>query len=165
MRDSLMLHAALGSVSSVVPAPHSSYNAGGIAALTNGKRGDNNRYGDSEWLGFWGEDVTIELDLKQAAQARQLKMRFYHGPGQWIYAPRSLGLTLIYNDGSKQNLALAIESPTQNGPYAQNWTLPDPAGKTLTSCIINVMPYGTIPQGAQGAGQVSWTFIDEIILE
>ena len=165
MRDSLMLHAALGSVSSVVPAPHSSYNAGGIAALTNGKRGDNDRYGDSEWLGFWGEDVTIELDLKQAAQARQLKMRFYHGPGQWIYAPRSLGLTLIYNDGSKQNLALAIETPTQNGTYAQNWTLPDPAGKTLTSCIIIVMPYGTIPQGAQGAGQVSWTFIDEIILE
>ena len=165
MRDSLMLHAALGSVSSVVPAPHSSYNAGGIAALTNGKRGDNYRYGDSEWLGFWGDDVSIELDLKQATKARQHKMRFYHRPGQWIYVPKAIELTLNYNDGSRQDLDLPIEVPTQNGPFDQNWTLTESSEKSLESIEINVLNHGIIAQGAQGAGQAAWTFIDEIILE
>ncbi len=160
-----MLHAALGSVSSVVPGPHSSYNAGGIAALTNGKRGDNYRYGDSEWLGFWGDDVSIELDLKQATKARQLKMRFYHSPGQWIYVPKSIELTLNYTDGSRQDLDLPIEVPTQNGPFDQNWTLPESKGKSLSSMAINAINHGIIAQGAQGAGQAAWTFIDEIILE
>lgn len=165
MRDSLMLHGALGSVSSVVPAPHSSYNAGGIAALTNGKRGDNNRYGDSEWLGFWGEDININLDLKQAIEAQQLKMRFYHSPGQWIYAPKSIVLTLNYSDGSSQKLDLAVATPTQNGPHAQSWFLPESRQKTLKSCTIQGQAFGIIPQGAQGAGQAAWTFIDEIILD
>lgn len=165
MRDSLMLHAALGSVSSVLPGPHSSYNAGGIAALTNGKRGDNNRYGDSEWLGFWGEDVNINLDLKKATKSRGLSMRFYHSPGQWIYAPKSIALTLTYTDGSIQALDLALDTPTQNGPHAQSWTLTESAGTSLKSIAINVINHGIIAQGAQGAGQAAWTFIDEIILD
>ena len=165
MHDSLMLHGALGSVSSVVPAPHSSYNAGGIAALTNGKRGDNNRYGDSEWLGFSAEAVNITLDLKQATKTSVLKMRFYHSPGQWIYAPNSMELTLNYTDGSSQKLDLAVATPTQNGPHTQSWFLPESRQKTLKSCAIKVQPFGIIPQGEQGAGQMAWTFIDEIILD
>lgn len=165
MQDSLMIHGALGSVSSVVPAPHSSYNAGGIAALTNGKRGENTRYGDSEWLGFSAEDLNINLDLKHTTEASQLKMRFYHAPGQWIYTPKSIILTLNYTDGSQQILDLAVESPKQNGPHAQSWPLPESPQKTLKSFAVKVQPFGIIPQGEQGAGQLAWTFIDEIILD
>lgn len=165
MRDSLMLHPGLGSVSNVEPKPHSSYNAGGIVALTNGKRGDNKRYGDSEWLGFLGNEVSIELDLKQAAEADRLNMRFFHSPGQWIYSPKSIMLELIYSNGSGQTLNLPVESPTQNGPHEQSWALPNALGKTIKSCAIKVIPFGIIPEGEQGAGQTSWTFIDEIIFE
>ncbi len=165
MRDSLMLHAGLGSVSRVVPEPHSSYNAGGITALTNGKRGDDNRYGDSEWLGFLGEDISINLDLKQGAEAQNLNMRFYHGPGQWIYAPKSIKLELVYSDGHQKTITLPVDAPAKNGPHAQTWALPNAPGTTLKSCALKVTPYGIIPQGEQGAGQTAWTFIDEIIFE
>jgi hexosaminidase len=165
MRDSLMLHAGLGSVSSVVPEPHSSYNAGGITALTNGKRGDDNRYGDSEWLGFLGEDISINLDLKQGAEAQSLNMRFYHGPGQWIYAPKSIKLELVYSDGHQKTITLPVDATAKNGPHAQSWALPNAPGTTLKSCALKVTPYGIIPQGEQGAGQTAWTFIDEIIFE
>jgi len=165
MSDSLIFHPALGSVSSVVPAPHSSYNAGGIPALTNGKRGDDHRYGDSEWLGFWGQDVDIQLDLKQTAQAKTLGMRFYHSPGQWIYTPKSVQAKLTYGDGSTRTLELSVSSPDKNGPHAQHWALPAQPDTPLKSCTLTVVHYGVIPSGKQGAGQPSWTFIDEIILE
>ncbi len=74
-------------------------------------------------------------------------------------------LPLINNDGSRQDLGLPIEVSTQNGPYTQNWTLPESKGTSLSSIAINAINHGIIAQGAQGAGQAAWTFIDEIILE
>lgn len=165
MRDSLMLHAGLGSVSRVVPEPHSSYNAGGITALTNGKRGDDKRYGDSEWLGFLGKEISIKLDLKQGAEAQGLNLRFFHSPGQWIYAPKSIRLELLYLDGQQKNITLPVDTPAENGPHAQSWALPNTPGTAIKSCTLKVSPYGIIPQGEQGAGQTAWTFIDEIIFE
>jgi hexosaminidase len=35
----------------------------------------------------------------------------------------------------------------------------------ISALTIAVVNYGIIPEGAQGAGQKSWTFIDEIELQ
>ena len=165
-KDSLLVHSGLGLVSSVAPQPHSSYNAGGIQALTNGKRGDNNRYGDTEWLGFWGEDVRVSLKAKKlTAAVNSLEMRFYQSPGQWIYVPKSVEVSMDYADGSSQKVQWPIAAPKRNGPFAQRWDLPIKEGAELTGLEIRVPSFGIIPEGQQGAGQKSWTFIDEIILQ
>ena len=165
-KDSLLVHSGLGLVSSVAPQPHSSYNAGGIQALTNGKRGDNNRYGDTEWLGFWGEDVRVSLKAKKlTAAVNSLEMRFYQSPGQWIYVPKSVEVSMDYADGSSQKVQWPIAAPKRNGPFAQRWDLPIKEGAELTGFEIRVPSFGIIPEGQQGAGQKSWTFIDEIILQ
>ena len=166
-QDSLIVHSGLGRIGVLSPEPHSSYNAGGAKALTNGKRGDNSRYGDTEWLGFWGEDVKIRLNTQalKPDQAKSLKMRFYHNPGQWIYAPRSLQVALKYADGSIDELNWPIAFPIKNGPYAQQLNLPLKEFIELIWLEIRIPSYGIINEGEQGAGEKSWTFIDEIILE
>lgn len=45
--------------------------------LINGRMGSNMCYGDSEWLGFWGEDLNIIIDLKDVIEVNKIKFCFF----------------------------------------------------------------------------------------
>ncbi|MBK7338445.1 MAG: beta-N-acetylhexosaminidase, partial [Saprospirales bacterium] len=76
----------------MVPAepPHPNYQLGGTQALSNGLLGSDTRYGDGEWLGWWGKDVVLTIDLEKAQSIDTLQMRFFQSKGQWIYLPASV---------------------------------------------------------------------------
>ena len=141
--------------------PHKAYNAGGKEALINGVNGSNQRYGDKEWLGFWGEDLEITIDLGELKTIKTFASRFYNATGQWIYAPKKVSL---YNseDGKKY-------APLKNVELENDKIIIDvylDFNKIDTRFIKIVIPnYGIIPEGKQGAGNKAWTFIDEIIIE
>ena len=158
------LHKAVGSMIRLNIDPHPSYNAGGKEALVNGIQGSDKRYGDKEWLGFWGEDVSITMDLKAKKSMHSMTTRFFNANGQWIYAPRSV------------KVSFSDDNETFSDPIQQEVLVEDIAQLT-TPLIINldgvdarylkieVKNYGYIPEGSQGAGNKAWTFIDEIIIK
>ena len=41
-----------------------------------GVTGSNQRYGDKEWLGFWGEDLEITIDLGKLTTIKTFSSRF-----------------------------------------------------------------------------------------
>ena len=88
--ETIQFHKAITGEVSLNVEPHKSYNAGGKEALINGIIGSNSRYGDKEWLGFWGDDVEITIDLGEKKDIKSIKMRFYNAQGQWIYAPKMM---------------------------------------------------------------------------
>lgn len=135
--------------------PHPSYNDGGVEALTNGISGSKDRYGDSEWLGFWGDDLKIFLDLGELKSIKKLSTRFFNGKGQWIYPPKMIivktdqeNKTLQIEDSEDKIIGIEIDLDSETR-YVE----------------ISIPNFGMIPSGRQGAGNKAWTFIDEIIIQ
>src|SRR5690606_13503127 len=83
----LNYHKAVGKSITLSVEPHKAYNAGGKEALINSINGSNTRFGDREWLGFYGDDVTITIDLGEEMQINSIETRFFNANGQWIYTP------------------------------------------------------------------------------
>jgi hexosaminidase len=115
--DSVTIHKGIRASLTLNKAPHPSYDAGGVGALHNGRFGNDHRFGDSEWLGFWGEDIDIEIALDQAEKIREVRTRFYHAPGQWVYAPKQAVLTAEFSDGSLHSTTASFQ-PKGNGPVS-----------------------------------------------
>ena len=147
-------HKAVGKIITIDKLPHESYSGSGPDGLINSITGSDSRYGDKEWLGFWGEDIEITIDLGIEVLINSVETRFYNSNGQWIYAPNTVKLELdddllINNLDHKSDLIVTAKFSTNQ------------LSRYITLKIPN---YGIIPDGKQGAGQKAWTFIDEIII-
>lgn len=152
--ESINYHNAVGKPIHIDKEPHASYSGSGAQGLINGILGSSKRYGDKEWLGFWGEDIEITIDLGEEVDIKTVKTRFHNGKGQWIYAPEKVKLELdndllVYDVAPSDDVLIPIIFKTnQRSRYIR----------------LRVPNYGVIPDGKQGAGNKAWTFIDEIII-
>nr|WP_238566834.1 chitobiase/beta-hexosaminidase C-terminal domain-containing protein [Nonlabens ulvanivorans] len=151
-----LYHKGVGATISINKEPHKSYPGSGANGLINGIKGSDSRYGDSEWLGFWGEDLKIRVDFEQELGVNEIELRFYHAPGQWIYAPNDLKIS------SDPHAPFSKIKPVSKSGNFYNYKIDL---KVASSAFILLVPnYGIIPEGHQGAGNKAWTFIDEIII-
>lgn len=152
--ESINYHKAVGKQISIDKQPHASYSGSGAQGLINGISGSSKRYGDKEWLGFWGEDIEIVIDLGEEVDIKTIETRFHNGKGQWIYAPKEVKVELdnnllIYDVEPSDDVHIPVTfKPNQRSRYIR----------------LRVPNYGVIPDGKQGAGNNAWTFIDEIII-
>lgn len=153
-KQSINYHKAVGAKITIDKTPHKTYPGSGAQGLINGISGSDTRYGDKEWLGFWGEDIEITIDLRKETHIKSIKTRFHNGNGQWIYAPKAMKIELDHS---------FFEYPTQNTDHIisnQNIGI----NQNSRFIKIKIPNYGIIPEGKQGAGHNAWTFIDEIII-
>ncbi|WP_115462673.1 beta-N-acetylhexosaminidase [Winogradskyella aurantiaca] len=163
-------HKGVGAKISINKTAHQAYSGSGPEGLINGVSGSDNRYGDKEWLGFWGEDIEINIDLGEAQEVECVDTRFFHSEGQWIYAPNSVGLSFFDENEVQLGKTMELE-PYKNNErwFALNHYCSVPNFEAPSNRVryiqLKVSNYGTIPEGKQGAGQKAWTFIDEIIIE
>ncbi|MDT0557747.1 family 20 glycosylhydrolase [Ichthyenterobacterium sp. W332] len=156
------LHKAVGAKITIDKQPHKAYSGSGLEGLINGVSGSNSRYGDKEWLGFWGEDISIEIKFEEPVDISTISTRFHNGQGQWIYAPKSVAATYYYLDQAP-TVIKQIEPKGLLTEVSLNLGI-DEEIKDVTKIIMWIKNYGTIPEGKQGAGNKAWTFIDEIII-
>lgn len=165
--ETINYHKAVGKKITINKTAHKSYSGSGPKGLINGISGSDSRYGDKEWLGFWGEDLEIVIDLGKEMEINSIETRFYNGQGQWIYAPSEIFLEFILDDGSKLTDKITLNNDTSKDVIDLDYTIPKPKnmGIKIKTIRLNITNYGTIPDGKQGAGQKAWTFIDEIIVK
>jgi len=149
------LHKAVGKSITINKEPHKSYPGSGASGLVNGISGSDSRYGDKEWLGFWGEDIEITIDLGRETEINSVETRFHNGNGQWIYAPKIIELGI-------DNRPIETFKINNEGGLLVDWLVNfNNSGRFIKIKIPN---YGIIRKGKQGAGNKAWTFIDEIIV-
>lgn len=165
LKDSIIYHKAINATISINKEPHPNYRTGGKEALINGRMGSNTRYGDSEWLGYWGDDLEVIIELFQPMVISKVSTRFYHAPGQWIQAPKEATIQIISKDGKEKSETVSITSNADKRTAMLSFDLSSFQLNKAYKITINIPNYGTIPKGMQGAGNKAWTFIDEIIVE
>ena len=162
------VHKAVGSEISINKEPHKAYSGSGKEGLINGISGSNSRYGDKEWLGFWGDDIEITIEFNEPKDISNVKTRFHNGNGQWIYAPKEIELIYELEDGTKVRDVRKEELNKRDQvivPISCDVPIPETLDIKVRSLTLIIPSYGVIPEGSQGAGNNAWTFIDEIIIE
>jgi len=154
-------HKAVGAKISLDPKPHKAYSGSGEDGLINGISGSDTRYGDKEWLGFWGDDVTIVLEFDTPKKISSIATRFYNANGQWIYAPKEIRINYINKEtgNSESQVMNVLKNDATIVPYTINFK-----ETTIQKLEIVIPNYGIIPEGKQGAGNKAWTFLDEIVV-
>ena len=123
--------------------------------------GSDFRYGDKEWLGFWGKDVTIRIDLGKPTKIESISTRFYNANGQWIYAPKEIGISYVNNEDGRTLHQINQISTSEATLIPHTFQIEEITTQYIEIFIPN---YGTIPDGLQGAGNKAWTFLDEIVV-
>lgn len=142
--------------------PSKYYNKGGIAALTNGVFGAIKRYNDNEWLGWDTKGVEAMLDFNKMETITNVSLRFFHQPSSWVWIPSKVEIWGS-KDGSNYNLLneQALKTPRNEGTVDISMEIPITEIRHLK---IKVQSFGAIPIDDVGAGNSSWFFIDEIVV-
>ncbi len=158
----IRLHKAAGKKISLTEAPAAKYSGNGPGSIVNGVLGPVERYGGSEWLGFDGKDLEAVIDLGEGTAVSKVSTRFYHAPGQWIYAP--VELTVAVSDDGKDFRQVAVLPVAAGEEKLIAVEVPFDTVKTRF-LKITAKGFGTIPDGAAGAGHEAWLFADELVVE
>ncbi len=163
--EEIIYHKGITAKISLNVPPNPTYATGGKEALINGISGSDNRYGDKEWLGFWGDDVEITIDFGKEVKINSVNLRFYDAPGQWIHAPKEVFVFCDNSEGKKVSYLTKYFQKNKSNISTIKVELSENYILKTSVLHIRIPNYGTIPEGQQGAGNKAWTFIDEIIIE
>jgi len=147
---------------SSVKRPHRKYNT--INVLLDGKRGYND-YSSGQWVGQEGKDLEFIIDLKTETQLQEISVAYLHSPQNWVFSPKKFEVSLS-NDGTTfGNVQESAQSTTlkNNGNFSALLNLK--ISKKSRYVKVRVKNIGICPEGHPGAGQLSWVFIDEIIIK
>ena len=132
--------------------------------MINGISGSDKRYGDKEWLGFYGDDLEITIDLGKETEIKSLASRFFNSPGVWVYSPKEFTVSCENSKGEKVSFSKNIK-PENNNLINIQVNLAEKKNLKTRYIKLSIPSYGMIPDGLQGAGHNAWTFIDEIVIE
>lgn len=162
--ETINLHKAVGKKITINKEAHESYPGSGANGLINGISGSDSRYGDKEWLGYWGEDIEVIIDLEKETDITSVYTRCYESNGQWIYLPKAAQIELLNINGeSVFNGGIELLTNTLDSKHTSKIGM-DFEGIKARYVKLIVQNYGIILDGKQGAGNKAWTFIDEIIV-
>jgi len=160
---SFLWHLAAGKLITLTNAPHPKYASGGKGAIVNAVLGSDERHSDKEWLGFDGKDLEAVIDLGEATAVKEVTLRFYNGPGQWIYPPKQASVA-VSTDGKSYDKEVVKEVSTAITDKIVTVKIAL-SGKTPRYLKVKAQNLGTIPSGKQGAGERAWLFVDEITVK
>ena len=140
------------------------YTAGGDEGLIDQKRGgDNWKLG--LWQGYWGEDFVAVLELTDGEKPSRLGANFIQDQKSWIFLP--VEVTYYVSDNGKDYKLLEIvknDMPERNEEILQKAFY---TSKPINHRFVKVVAKNikTNPSWHLSAGEKSWLFTDELIIE
>jgi hypothetical protein len=142
------------------------YDGGGLDGLNNGMRGGLD-YTSGGWQGFLGHGMDVTFDLGAIDTLKNVSIGLLDAPGSWIFLPERIEL-LCSSDGS------TFQSIRQQ-PIIPNLSS-DPSVHRIHEVrfgqlnqqarYVRIRSSGNYicPTGHPGAGQPSWLFADEVLI-
>lgn len=157
-------HLLNGAALELTHQPHPKYNGQQPEVILNGVSGSDQRYGDSEWIGMEGDDLEAIITTLEPVEASSLHLRFFHSPGQWVYAPTMIRFSYWIPETNQWSVAFerTVDSSDEKVIEVKELFTREIKGQRFK---LEVQNFGEIPDGAQGAGHRAWLFVDEIRLQ
>jgi predicted alpha-1,2-mannosidase len=140
------------------------YSAGGDIALIDFIRGTKD-FRTGAWQGYEGVDVNAIVDLGHIQMIHKLEIGFMQDNNAWIFMPEKVDFYISMN-GNDFQFAGTVNNDIphkQTGTILKNFTI-DFTTKTRYIKVI-AKNIGTCPDWHKGAGNKSWIFADEIVVE
>ena len=140
------------------------YTGGGENALINQLRGtDNFRLG--EWQGYHDTDFEAIIDLGEESQVNKISIGFLQDIGSWIWMPKKV--VIEYSDDGKNYKQYGIAENTIIEDEYRAVTNDFSVFSQVNTRFLRIkaIKFGKIPEWHVGAGNPSWIFTDEIIVE
>ena len=146
-------------------APHPKYCGAGTLGLFDKKRGSGN-FNDGQWLGFHGVPFEALVDLGIQREISSISIGFLLDQASWIFLPE----TIIIEAGDTRDELVTVRSfensHQQNEiPAGRNEFKVDLPLYKARFIKITGKTTGICPENHPGAGQPSWIFADEIMIE
>jgi hypothetical protein len=150
-----------GQVSNANPA----YAAGGPGGLTDGLKGSED-FSDGRWQGYAGQDIEVTLDLGTKTEIGKISADFFQRLISWILIPEKAEF-YVSGDGEKFRKVAEADNPVKPenpGLIIQNFTSGNLKVKARYIRVF-VKSQGLLPDWHTGAGNSSFIFLDEIVVE
>lgn len=140
------------------------YEAGGDIALIDLQRGnDNFRVG--MWQGYYGVDIDVTIDLGEKTDISRLAGSFLQDQKSWIFMPEKVEF-FVSNDGKNFKSVGVVENEIDQ--EAEDAVIQElDVRKKLSARYVRMVATspGLCPDWHVGAGEKSWLFCDEVVIE
>ena len=141
------------------------YTAGGKQGLVNGLFGGT-YHRSGRWRGYKGNDVSLVLDMEEITKIDKVTFRFLEKMKAWIFLPDLIEIS-ISDDDDDYELIASFSNQIPDG-YKKNeireFTAELPNRKTRYIKLF-ARNMGKCPDWHNGAGDTTWIFTDEIVVE
>ena len=149
----------------LISKPDQPYTAGGPGALIDYQHATTD-FTSTKWQGYQGKDFEAVIDLGSIQTVKKIGAEFLQDVGSWIMMPKYVDIS-ISTDSIHYTPVIHADNQfpeTNSTPTIQT------LGNTITPQNVRYIKvfaksYGKMPSGYPGAGENSWLFIDEIMVE
>ncbi len=153
-RFPITMHSAIGLPIEFITKPHPKYAHNGDLNIVDGVIGEIPWKG-SQWTGFNTDKVEFVIDFTELKNIDKLNLGLLENKGQWIYFPQNISI-LTSKNGKSWKGKIKTENVSRN-------TIIN-IGRETRYIKVVMESIGAIPDGEQGAGNIPWTFIDELFI-
>ncbi len=166
LRFGMIDHKAVGKKAVFNQPYHDNYKRVGDYGLTDGITGSMN-YSDGAWMGWWGKDLDMMIDLGAATTIQQLQLTCLQQTQSWILLPKQVEF-FVSDDGSNwkqlstQTHKVADEDAK---PQVHAFSYRIPIAIQARYIRVVATNYGKLPAWHNGAGGDAWIFADELIVK
>lgn len=140
------------------------YSGGGAECIIDGIRGEANfRLGG--WQGYADQDFECVVDLGRIMPVHRIAAGFLQDIGPWIWLPRFVEYWA--SDDGQNFVKVAMVNNDISDKEAKVLIHNFESKVNISARFIKVFAkgYGTIPEWHAGAGNPSWLFVDEVVVE
>lgn len=157
-----VVHKASGKPYSMPRSPDK-YKGGEQYGLTNGMVGSVKSW--ENWVGLVNHDIDPVIDFGKATSFNRVTIHYVNAKMSWIYPPLEVSV-FVSDDGQnfKRLVSKIIDAEGQIGSSVETVLLNTPGAKGRYLKFV-AKTFGVIPNGAPGAGEGAWLFVDEVVVE
>jgi hexosaminidase len=160
-------HLAMGKYIELNYKINSNYPGGGDYGLVDGRLGTTN-FRDGIWQAVQGQDMEMVIDLGSLMSFNRISTHWFHYTNAWIFRPETVSYFASV-DGNHWTLLKDVkaEIPIQAGGEAAHASVCEQAYPAYMGRYVKVVAktIGKCPAWHDAAGEPSWLFCDEIIVE
>lgn len=143
--------------------PAALYAFQGASTLVDGYLGARSSYRTGTWIGFWGEDMEITIDLEMETPVSSVSLNAYNNPRGGVYPPKRILVSLSDDGNSFREVAsMNCELPSEEAIEPVAYELKLPQADKARFVRVKAESYKTYPAGHMKAGEKVYLMTDEV---